>query len=121
MKRGAHHGLDLTPLFHFLLSKVGEPWEPVHREASARLPDEAPIFWMVRENPGRLRQPYIAGGEHAYLSRLFVDEGGLLQQVDPTFGVEDFFPYCPCHTHTFTGIVATNPCRERAFVSTSDG
>ncbi|MDX7538742.1 hypothetical protein [Serratia marcescens] len=31
------HGMDYTPLFQFLLSKVGQPWNEVHSEAVSRL------------------------------------------------------------------------------------
>lgn len=30
-------GLDYTPLFRFLLAKVGMPWNEIHPEAIARL------------------------------------------------------------------------------------
>lgn len=41
------HGMDYTPLFQFLLSKVGQPWNEVHSEAVSRLDKEAPIFYPV--------------------------------------------------------------------------
>lgn len=36
------HGLDYTPLFKFLLSRVGQFWDFVHSEAVQRL-DRGPI------------------------------------------------------------------------------
>lgn len=41
------HGMDYTPLFQFLLSKVGQPWNEVHSEAVSRLDKPAPIFYLV--------------------------------------------------------------------------
>ncbi|MBH3006458.1 hypothetical protein [Serratia ureilytica] len=38
------HGMDYTPLFQFLLSKVGQPWNEVHSEAISRLDKEAPPY-----------------------------------------------------------------------------
>lgn len=38
------HGLDYTPLYRFLLSKVGHNWTQVHSEALSRLDKEEPIF-----------------------------------------------------------------------------
>ncbi len=37
MAKGKLRGLDYTPLFKFLLSKVGEKWNIVHSEAISRL------------------------------------------------------------------------------------
>jgi hypothetical protein len=38
---------DYTPLFMFLLSRVGKNWDEVYSEAKARLNKEEPIFYMV--------------------------------------------------------------------------
>lgn len=37
MKKDVERGLDYTPLFRFLLSKVGKSWVDVHSEAVSRL------------------------------------------------------------------------------------
>lgn len=61
------HGMDYTPLFQFLLSKVGQPWNEVHSEAVSRLDKEAPIFYLValhRKN----WQSYVCCGESSYYS-----------------------------------------------------
>jgi hypothetical protein len=52
-------GVDYTPLFKFLLSKVGQNWDSVYSEAISRL------------------------GESSNYSCLFVDDNGILQLVDP--------------------------------------
>ena len=39
-------GLDYTPLFKFLLSKVGSNWNEVFSEAKSRLDKQEPIFWI---------------------------------------------------------------------------
>lgn len=44
MKRGVERGLDYTPLFRFLLSKVGSDWDSVFSEAKSRLDKTEPIF-----------------------------------------------------------------------------
>ena len=47
MHPGLRHGLDYTPLYRFLLSKVGQDWDAVYSEAVARLDRPAPISEMV--------------------------------------------------------------------------
>lgn len=48
MREGMHgrleRGRDYTPLYKFLLSKVGQRWDDVHKEAVSRLDNAAPIF-----------------------------------------------------------------------------
>ena len=43
-------GLDYTPLFKFLLKKVGSNWDDVYSEAVSRLDRPDPIFWLVAIN-----------------------------------------------------------------------
>jgi hypothetical protein len=97
-----HRGLDYTPLFRFLLSKVGTPWNDVHSEAAARLDRQEPIFWLVALQTHE-RQEYIRVGESSYYSGLYVDEAGLLQVVNPSLGPSSLPPMCSCCTHTFNG------------------
>lgn len=106
--RGSMHGKerrgrDYTPLFRFLLSKVGEPWDEVHREAVARLDRSDPIFWLValREDE---RREVVRVGESTYYSGLFVDDAGILRKVTPDLTAEDLTPSCACCTHTFNGV-----------------
>lgn len=94
---------DYTPLFRFLLTKVGRRWADVHREAVARLDREAPIFWMVAVNESD-RRAMIRVGEATYFSGLYVDDDGALQLVDPTLDIATMVPRCDCCTHTFNGV-----------------
>jgi hypothetical protein len=106
-------GLDYTPLFRFLLSKVGEDWHAVHAEAKSRLDSPDPIFWLVARTPAEERD-CVRVGESSYFSGLKVDEQGKLQRVDPTLGPERLKPDCKCCTHTFNGLRFTqafNPDR----------
>lgn len=102
MRKGALHGLDYTPLYRFLLSKVGEPWADVHQEAVARLDQEAPLYQLVAVNEAD-RRDVVRTGESSYFSGLFVSDAGLLEIVAPALGPEQLFPWCHCCTHTFNG------------------
>lgn len=100
-------GYDYTPLFRFLLSKVGKDWDEVFSEAKSRLDKEEPIFYMValyEEN----KQETINYGSNSKWSGLFVDESNILQKVNPNLTVSDLFPGCSCCTHTFNGKVIAN-------------
>ena len=75
--RGSMHGskrrgLDYTPLFRFLLSKVGEDWDAVYGEADARLDRPDPIFWLVARTEADERD-YVCLGESSYYSGLTID------------------------------------------------
>jgi flagellar capping protein FliD len=114
MKRGKQRGLDYTPLFRFLLSKVGEEWGSVYSEAKSRLDSEDPIFWMIDlgNNPNKATPFYnpiwdavFSINENAKFSKLIVDDNGLLQFKNPLVSNEDLEPSCPCCTHTFNGKV----------------
>ncbi len=102
MHPGLRHGRDYTPLFRFLLSKVGSDWTEVHREAVARLDSADPIFWMVALTEGE-RKAVFRSGESSYFSGLYVDENNTLAIVDPGQSIDDMYPSCPCCTHTFNG------------------
>ncbi len=95
-------GRDYTPLFRFLLSKVGEDWDAVHAEAVSRLDDPEPIFYMVARTEADCR-PIMRAGESTYYSGLYVDAAGRLAVVDPGINHTTFEPLCPCCTHTFNG------------------
>jgi len=107
MKRGVERGLDYTPLFKFLLSKVGQNWDKVYSEAVSRLDKQEPIFWMVKviDDPSDRSndQTYFNAGENSYFSKLFVDDNGNLQKIAPELANEDFTPTCSCCTHSFNG------------------
>jgi hypothetical protein len=107
-QRGSMHGkqrrgLDYTPLFKFLLSKVGQRWDDVLSEALARLDRREPIYWLVARSEVE-RKEYVRTGDAAYFSGLYVDDSGLLQIVNPSLGAEGMTPRCTCCTHTFNGV-----------------
>lgn len=97
------HGYDYTPLYMFLLSKVGEKWDDVYSEAVSRLNDEKPIYHMVDINyePGNYEIVRIS--ESSYYSMLKVDENGILVKVNPNLKL--FKPVFNCCTYTFNGKV----------------
>jgi hypothetical protein len=115
VKRGSMHGvkqrgLDYTPLFRFLLSKVGCNWQEVYSEAASRLDKPEPIFWMVAKREEDERE-YVIIGDASYFSGMKVDSEGRLQLVNPKIGPSSLTPTCNCCTHTFNGVLFT-----RAFV-----
>lgn len=95
-------GLDYTPLFRFLLSKVGTQWSSVYSEAVSRLDKPEPIFWLVALHEHEKRD-YVRVGESSYFSGLCVDEQGLLALVNSDLAPEQMAPLCRCCTHTFNG------------------
>ena len=97
-----NRGLDYTPLFRFLLSKVGQEWNFVHSEAVARLDRPEPIFWLVALRRAD-EQEYVRTGESTYFSGLRIDPDGTLQVVNPRIGAASLAPLCKCCTHTFNG------------------
>jgi len=101
-------GLDYTPLFRFLLGKVGQPWAPVEQEAMARLDKPDPIYWMVARDPDD-RYPVFVAGESSHFSRLTVDAEGRLVKINPDLGPQHLWPRCRCCTHTFNGAPFANP------------
>ncbi|OLZ58457.1 hypothetical protein [Amycolatopsis keratiniphila] len=103
MGRRARRGLDYTPLFRFLLGKVGEDWDGVRDEAAARLDSPDPIHWLVARQPHE-RSDYVRIGEASYYSGLYVDDENRLRAVAPQLGADDLEPSCPCCTHTFNGV-----------------
>jgi hypothetical protein len=111
---GKHQrGLDYTPLFKFLLSKVGQRWDNVFSEAVARLDRQEPIFWLVARSDME-RKECVRTGEATYFSGLYADDDGLLQVVNPALGAADMTPQCTCCTHTFNGVrFPVEPLREQ--------
>jgi hypothetical protein len=97
-------GLDYTPLFRFLLSKVGSEWNEIFREVKARLDKTEPIFWLVSTNQND-KEDFIRVGESTYYSGMYVDDNGILQLSNPTLKPTDLKHYCDCCTHTFNGVV----------------
>jgi len=108
MRRNVRRGLDYTPLFRFLLSKVGAAWADVQREAVPRLDRPEVLYWLVARNPQE-EKAYVRLGDASYYSGLRVDEYGKLQLVDSEVGPSSLVPWCPCCTHTFNGVRFTLP------------
>jgi len=106
------HGRDYTPLFKFLLSRVGCDWDETYSEAVRRLDRADPIFWLVARSEAEKR-PLVALGESTYFSGLYITEDNVLALVDPTLRVEALEPDCACCTHTFNGIRFTRAFRPR--------
>lgn len=108
MLQGVRRGLDYTPLFRFMLSKVGQDWDGVLSEATSRLDRADPIYWMVALQEED-RKRYFRWGESSYFTGLYVDAENRLQLVDPTLTVDDMEPFCSCCTHTLNGKAFTRP------------
>jgi hypothetical protein len=113
MHPGHRHGLDYTPLFRFLLSRVGQDWDAVHSEAVARLDRPDPIFWMVALQ-AHDESPFVCIGQSSWWSGLRVDDDNRLVKVAPDLTVDDMEPDCSCCTHTFNGVRFTRPYAEPA-------
>ena len=112
MRGGQRRGLDYTPLFRFLLSRIGEDWDAVYGEAAARLDTPDPIFWMVARQDHE-RQDCIRVGESTYYSGLYIDADRRLRAVNPDLSPHTMQPSCPCCTHTFNGVRLTGRDRPR--------
>jgi len=102
MHANRHRGRDYTPLFRFLLTRVGRDWGETYREAVARLDKEEPIFWLVARKEEE-KKPIVRIGENSFFSGLYVDDNNLLAVVEENIRVEALEPACPCCTHTFNG------------------
>lgn len=107
-RRGSMHGnrrrgLDYTPLFRFLISKVGSEWNSVYSEAVARLDRPDPIFFLVARSEFDRRE-IVRIDESSYYSGLYVDDAGTLRIVNPDLRPDDLTPNCSCCTHTFNGV-----------------
>ncbi len=103
MSSGSRRGLDYTPLFRFLLSKVGSDWDAVFSEAASRLDRLDPVYWLVALRPED-EQEYVRTGESSYFSGLKVNVQSRLEVVNPSLGPHSLAPLCGCCTHTFNGI-----------------
>ncbi|MFJ4247395.1 hypothetical protein [Pseudomonas sp. NPDC089741] len=103
-----HHGYDYTPLFRFLLSRVGGNWDEIYSEAISRLDRPDPVYWLVAQHEHE-RRDIVGVGESSCFSGLYIDEQKRLQIVNPTLKAEDMTPTCTCCTHTFNGVVIGEP------------
>ncbi len=107
MHAGQRHGFDYTPLFKFLISKIGQDWDAVYSAAVARLDRPDPIFWLVARTGDKKRE-LVPVGESSYFSGLYITEDNRLAKVNPDLRVEDLKPFCSCCTHTFHGAPYVN-------------
>jgi len=103
MRQKIQRGLDYTPLFKFLLSKIGCNWNDVHSEAVSRLDKQDALYWIVAINKEDMND-YVRVGESSYFSGLYVTENNILDIVAPEITEETLEPSCSCCTHTFNGI-----------------
>lgn len=97
-------GLDYTPLFRFLLSKVGKEWNEIFSEAKSRLDKTEPVYWLVAINEND-KEDFVRIGESSYFSGMYIDDEGILQLSNPILKPTDLKRNCECCTHTFNGIV----------------
>jgi hypothetical protein len=102
MHAGQRNGLDYTPLFRFLLSRVGQDWDVVRSEALSRLDGPEPLYWIVARGEAEERA-FVRVGENSYWSGLKVDAANRLALVAPDLSVDDMVPGCGCCTHTLNG------------------
>lgn len=109
--RGATKGWDYTPLFKFLLSKVGGNWNSIYSEILPRINDRSIITWMIDEE-----QDYVRVNESTYFSSLYIDEEGLLQIVNKSINENSLEPSCDCCTHTFNGKLFTKKYKEKSIL-----
>lgn len=97
-------GVDYTPLYRYLLSKVGQIWDEVYSEVCKRLPVEhrQAINYMVVTDTNE-PEPYFRYGENSYFSTLTIKDG-ILVKVD---GEKSFIPpsriKSVCNTYSFNG------------------
>lgn len=106
------YGLDFTPLYRFLLSKLGEKWDAVHSEICERLPLEHRnnIYHIVVAIEGKstktryLKNKFpecVRVGENTVYSALKV-ENGILVKVNPNYDPKPLLN-CWGHTISFNG------------------
>jgi len=105
MHSDKERGLDYTPLFKFLLSKVGGNWDDIYAEAVSRLDKKEPVFWMVYLHPEAGDKGIVRLGAASYYSTLTVDDNGILVKLNPDISIDQLPIYCTCCTHSFNGVV----------------
>jgi hypothetical protein len=104
MHPGHRHGLDYTPLYRFLLSKLGQDWDEICAEARPRLQDPEALYHMVARRPDD-ESDFVRLGENSYWSGLRVTAENLLEKVAPDLTAEAIAPGCSWCTHSFNGVV----------------
>ncbi len=104
MHPGLRHGLDYTPLYRFLLSRLGWDWDAVVSEALPRIADKDALYHMVARR-GDEERDFVRLGENSYWRGLRVNAAQQLEKVAPELTAEAIEPGCTCCTHTFNGVV----------------
>lgn len=104
MHPGLRHGLDYTPLYRFLLSRLGRDWDEVCSEALPRIANKDALYHMVFRR-GDDERAFVRLGENSYWSGLRVNAAHQLEKVAPDVTAEAIEPGCTCCTHTFNGVV----------------
>lgn len=102
-----NRGLDYTPLYKFLLSKVGQNWDGVFSEAISRLDRQEPVWHIVYSKGEAINHGKAGVGESSYYSALYIDNDNILRRVNPELNASSYEPSCPCCTHTFNGVKFT--------------
>lgn len=113
MHKKHRHGLDYTPLYRFLISKVGQDWDEVRQEAVSRLDSDEPIYRLVASSREE-GDACVRTGESSYFSGLYIDDDNRLALVDPELTAETMEPFCACCTHTLNGERLTRPYSEES-------
>lgn len=107
MKGRKRRGIDYTPLFMFLLNKVGGKWDLVYSKAIKRLDKPDPIFMLVALHPED-QSDFIRCGESSYYNGLYVDVDGILKKVSEELESTDIPILCNCCAYTFNGVRITH-------------
>jgi hypothetical protein len=88
-------------LFYFLIKQIGKPWDDIFSEVCGRLDTTEPVFWLVALHEHQ-QQDLVRIGESSFYPGLFVDENGILQQVNPSISGKDVVVSLPLlHTHLY--------------------
>lgn len=104
MHPGHRHGLDYTPLYRFLLSRLGRDWDAVVSEALPRIANRDALYHLVARHSDE-ECAFVRLGENSYWSGLRVNAANLLEKVALDLTAEAIEPGCTCCTHTFNGVV----------------
>lgn len=116
----AWHTRDYTPLYMFLLKHVGDDFDAVFSEVKPRIEEEEPLWHMVAKCDLDISDKGYIRVFNSFYSQIYVDDEGKLQKVNPDLDIENFYPYCPCCTHTFNGVPFVNKFTEGKYLYVVD-
>ena len=114
MHGGQKHGRDYTSLFYFLIKKIGKSWNEIFSEVCGRLDTTEPVFWLVALHEHQRRDLFCIG-ESSFYPGLFVDENGILQQVNTSITIKDVNVTCRCCTHLYWRICTLDRLNNNIF------